>query len=71
MLYCFLEITALSVKRLSHTSTIAFVNYSVSDLLIFKYESNRPAPAIFERSSRVELDLTANNVSSESSLRAF
>jgi hypothetical protein len=57
--YCFLEMIALSVKRLSHTLTIAFLTFVISESGTLRMESKSPAPAIFFRSSKVELDLTA------------
>lgn len=59
--YCFLEMIALSVKRLNHTFTMAYLTLAKSERRTLRMESKSPAPAIFFRSSKVELDLTATN----------
>ena len=56
---------ALSVNRLSQTSTIAYITAWLSLRDTFKIESNSPAPAIFFKSSSVELDLTATRLANE------
>ena len=61
MRYRRLLITARSVNRLLQTSKIAFEMFSAELAGTFNTESNRPAPAISFRSSRVELERTASN----------
>jgi len=53
---------ALLLYRLYHTAIIASLIWFLSYNLTFNIESNKPAPAILSKSSRVELDLTANNL---------
>ncbi len=50
---------ARSVNKLSHTSTIAYLRAVMFERGTLRIESKRPAPAMFLRSSKVELDLTA------------
>lgn len=63
---CFLDMIALSVKRESQTDTMDSIKWSLSDKLMFRNESKRPAPAMLAKSSRLELDLTASKVSAGS-----